>query len=1050
VFTYIHLTDLHLSAANSWDSEPVLEDLVRDVTELKEHSGLHPNFVFITGDLALSGKAEEYKIAKAFVEKLSQASEVPWDRWFCVPGNHDVDRSAVTVVAQTLKKQLLSSKDENALSKHLGDQTATEQLLLPLAQYLEFAPQHAKLSDRKPFYVSRLPGEDLPSHVSIIGLNSAILAFDEDPPFLGRRQVQEAVNCVEGTDFIIAIVHHPIAVLPEWHQQAINNILDNRCDLLLHGHTHSRRLEILSASPMRCSQISAGAIYPTSVGLNSYNITVVDFKARTATAYLRQYREDRGMWVEDNTYRRPKPGQFTWQLHTPEVVKQTPREAPEYNREKETSPTDVKEFANTKEYAGFLSDPGATFTHPICGVLGLNDIFVYSDVRELSFKKDSKATPYLIIEGEKLIDYASNNRYLVITGPDRAGKSCLLKVLYRDFQKKGLVPVLLQGGLLKATTEERLSAAVEAAFQTQYPQEKLPAYQTLKRNAKVLLIDDLDESPLNTKGKDALLGASLKLYGVVVISGSQTLKLELFTEQLSVGQVLSFRFCELMEFGHRLRARLIRKWLELGQEETISEAELTYEMRDAEQIVDTVLGRNLVPSHPIVILTIMQTREATIPLDVASGSLGYYYELLITQALSGQPRRPSMDTRYNYLSYLAYSMFNHKVMELAEQETAAMHQEYCSEFAMRFSLDRIISDFERANIIVKRKGALSFKYKYLYYYFIARYMRDNLRRTAHETKVRAQISGMCEKVYREDYANILIFLCYLSKDPLILEEMAKTAGTIYLGHDPCDMRRDVEFLEKLNPNVPGLVLMERDPDEAREESLKTKDQLEREREGEEVVEDSEESGEAVRLVNSSLKTIQILGQVLRNFPGSLPAQVKFELAKECYMLGLRTLSALLKAIEDGLNQLKKALADELAKAEDIRDREAAMMEARRFLFFLTESLAFGIIKEISHSIGSEELAGTLEEVLNRSPSPAVSLIDISIKLDHYREVPKKEIVELYEEVEKNIFTATLLKFLVLERFYFYPCDYRTRQSICSHLRISIRSPKFLDNPSQRS
>ncbi|MBL7077933.1 MAG: hypothetical protein ISS31_10720, partial [Kiritimatiellae bacterium] len=47
---------------------------------------------------------------------------------------------------------------------------------------------------------------------------------------------------------------------------------------------------------------------------------------------------------------------------------------------------------------------------------------------------------------------------------------------------------------------------------------------------------------------------------------------------------------------------------------------------------------------------------------------------------------------------------------------------------------------------------------------------------------------------------------------------------------------------------------------------------------------------AMRL-NAALKTLQIMGQILRNFPGSMEGDLKHDIGLACCRLGLRTLSA---------------------------------------------------------------------------------------------------------------------------------------------------------------
>jgi hypothetical protein len=52
---------------------------------------------------------------------------------------------------------------------------------------------------------------------------------------------------------------------------------------------------------------------------------------------------------------------------------------------------------------------------------------------------------------------------------------------------------------------------------------------------------------------------------------------------------------------------------------------------------------------------------------------------------------------------------------------------------------------------------------------------------------------MARRFHREEYANILIFLSYLSKDPIIIETLLKSATALFSDCAPCDLDRNVGF-----------------------------------------------------------------------------------------------------------------------------------------------------------------------------------------------------------------------------------------------------------------
>jgi predicted MPP superfamily phosphohydrolase len=104
--TWLHLSDLHTCAPKTgWDSYRVLETLEDDLKYMENHYDLHPDFIVFTGDAVFGhlptqgfNIAEQFKDAERFFSRVRESfiSPVPKNRFFIVPGNHDIDRNMVT------------------------------------------------------------------------------------------------------------------------------------------------------------------------------------------------------------------------------------------------------------------------------------------------------------------------------------------------------------------------------------------------------------------------------------------------------------------------------------------------------------------------------------------------------------------------------------------------------------------------------------------------------------------------------------------------------------------------------------------------------------------------------------------------------------------------------------------------------------------------------------------------------------------------------------------------------------------------------------------
>ena len=203
-------------------------------------------------------------------------------------------------------------------------------------------------------------------------------------------------------------------------------------------------------------------------------------------------------------------------------------------------------------------------------------------------------------------------------------------------------------------------------------------------------------------------------------------------------------------------------------------------------------------------------------------------------------------------------------------------------------------------------------------------------------------------------------------------------------------------------------------------------------------------------VNIALKNLRILGQILRNFPGALRADLKLDLALTTYQLGLRTLRALLSIAENNLDDLRVYVARLIQEKRAFQDPKELAGEADKVLISMTRNLGFGMMKRISHSVGLEELEETYKSVLERSGGPLpIKAIDYTIKLDHFAEFPRRELEEMVAAAQKNPFALRLIRDLTADYLYLFPADYKVHQYVTSLLGIKVSTYQILSSGTKK-
>ena len=316
--TWLHISDLHWRESNEYEATTVLQELLRDLANRSKIGNTlsRIDMVFATGDVAFSGRPEEYTLARRFFDDLLRTLGVPRSRLFLVPGNHDVDRGAISAEARELTKKLT---DRPAVNGLLADEAERATVMKRLHRYQQFVNgflnRDRHFDAAHYFYVHRL--KIAGRQIAILGLNSAWRSESETDRTnlaLGERQVRAAVEQATKADIRIALMHHPFEWLHDSDREACERLLLENCHFVLHGHLHRTGVMRLTGpdidSPM---VIAAGAAYSSNEA-KACNLTHLDFDTGEGTVYLRLFSDKGGFWTEDTLSYRNAKGSYQFDL----------------------------------------------------------------------------------------------------------------------------------------------------------------------------------------------------------------------------------------------------------------------------------------------------------------------------------------------------------------------------------------------------------------------------------------------------------------------------------------------------------------------------------------------------------------------------------------------------------------------------------------------------------------------------------------------------------------------------------------------------------------
>jgi predicted phosphodiesterase len=261
--TWLHVSDFHFRGGDSYDRDVVLRALVQSVKRFRD-AGRAPDVIFATGDVAYSGKAQEYALATRFFDDLLEAAGLDRCRLHLVPGNHDVDRTRGVGLARTL-----GSREE--ADSYFGPDVPLHHLHSKQGAFLQWYNGYfdgirslAADSTCGPVEAAEVPA----GKIGILPINSSLFCQDDNDHaklWIGRRCLDSAIRVLQqlGAELNLALMHHPLDWLHDSERSNIKAKLQASVDFVLRGHLHESEVEDITSVGGRVLHLAAGAAYQT-------------------------------------------------------------------------------------------------------------------------------------------------------------------------------------------------------------------------------------------------------------------------------------------------------------------------------------------------------------------------------------------------------------------------------------------------------------------------------------------------------------------------------------------------------------------------------------------------------------------------------------------------------------------------------------------------------------------------------------------------------------------------------------------------------------------
>lgn len=650
--------------------------------------------------------------------------------------------------------------------------------------------------------------------------------------------------------------------------------------------------------------------------------------------------------------------------------------------------------------------------------LFIDDIFIFPSISQYTINSEDENEVGCI---ETFIN--NENKNITLIGDDLSGKTTICRQIFKKSIKMGYNPILLNGEtIFKSKNFEEI---IKKAFYHQFTGD----YRIWKEKRKKIVIVDNYHHKISSNMIEFLKSFFDRIF--IVINTEEYL---VYFRDKSV--IADFDLFTIKALSYVKQEKLIRKWKALSNEGNIAKIE-DIEIDQIEEKLDSIIFKSqIVPRYPFYILSILQTLEAFMPSDYKVTAYGHCYQALITaQLIKKNIEINDIDSCFNFLMHLSHKIFllEQKKTEFTKLEFDKFYKEYENKFIISKNIVQKIINNEYPILRFNNfENIIKFEYQYVYYYFLGKYFSENPDKKLFEK--------MCEEVYRKEYAFLLIFTIHHAKTQELIDEILLHCMCSFDDSKPAQLdREETMFMNALILKLPKSILSSDSIEANREKERVLKDK------GRDIEDEEVEEENTLKNIYKALKTIDVIGQIIKNRSGSFEKLKIVEMVEEVQELGLRILNYFLLDLksEDLERWLYKRLEAEENKLTDDKKKTFNDKEKIDFIKMSIQFLAFkavlGMLIKIASSINSKKLLYLINQIAEKHDTPAYKLINFFVKTSH-ASINTEELRKIMHSFlkTKNIWASKTLSLYVQNYLSVHSIPYNKKQKICSLLNIRYK------------
>jgi hypothetical protein len=406
----------------------------------------------------------------------------------------------------------------------------------------------------------------------------------------------------------------------------------------------------------------------------------------------------------------------------------------------------------------------------------------------------------------------------------------------------------------------------------------------------------------------------------------------------------------------------------------------------------------------------------------------------------GNISNDELDSHLNFLKELSFFLFDQSLDSIDISDLKNFHVKYEKDFISP-GFDTLMKNLKSANILSYYDSEIQFRFSYIFYFLVAKHISEIIT-TEKGGKVIKKLFG---NLHNEKHANILIFVTHHTRDLSFMDEALFATMTPFEEINPITLSRGGEYYKHLSEFAASItddvIELNRIPEEERKMKLISRDKASRADTKSSKIYNEDQNNEYIPLEHDpemspffqSIRSIEIVGQIIKNRKGSLTKERISEMLGELYNTGFRTIGFMGELLTNSKEGLVKKMLDSI---DDLETRQEIGSKINSFFHLMSLQVCLAIFDKIAYSVGVKELKDQYKDVATKLNTPASKLVSFHINT-YFNNISAMDIQKLATEFKDNYVALQMLRIRAKNYIYNNHVDYKKKQKIAQALSLRL-------------